>query len=230
MYVKIDGKTTEYQVVRRRGMKNIRMRMKDDGTILVSAPYGVPRSMIEEALRKSMDALRERKENLDEGRLKWLDFVQKQMEGVPAQSIRHYGEDIVAGKPFEAGSIYDGLPIVTTKAEFQKMFQECLANFQSVHPIEIFQVTLRKMKTRWGSCRPSTGRMTFNALLLYVPGECARYVIYHELCHYLELNHSGRFWAQVERYVPDYRRMEKMLRYYGAILINHRMLGEETLL
>ena len=63
--------------------------------------------------------------------------------------------------------------------------------------------------------------MTFNVLLLYVPEECARYVIYHELCHYLELNHSARFWAYVAEYVPDYKRIEKEMNEYGKILIDH---------
>lgn len=213
----------KYKVTRRRGMKTIRMRMQEDGTILVSAPYGVPREMIEEAVRKSSGALEQGRRTMDEAHDRWQKFVSERLASrqITEERIHRDGEDILVGTPFEKGSFFNGLPLITDLETFQEMFDTAYKNFEKKHPIELCKVTMRQMKSRWGSCRPGTGRMTFNLLLLYVPGNCAAYVIYHELCHFLELNHSRKFWQQVEKYVPDYREREQELRTYGEILISH---------
>lgn len=227
-YITIGGRKILYVLTRRRGMKNIRMRIDADGTISASAPYGVPKETIENVIRKNFALLNESRENLDEDHQRWEKFVQKRMSGIPKNQIRKYGENFVAGTPFREGSIFDGLPLITTKQEFQDLFYRACERFTREHKIQVNGVTLRHMTSRWGSCRPTTGKMTFNLLLFYVPRECAEYVIYHELCHYLELNHSRRFWAQVERYVPNYRDIEKMMKGYGEILIGHRMPDTEN--
>ena len=60
---------------------------------------------------------------------------------------------------------------------------------------------VRLMSSRWGSCSPD-GRICLNAKLLFLPPEQVRYVMVHELCHTLHLNHSVRFWDEVERLEP----------------------------
>ena len=221
MQININGKMSGYSLICRRGMKSIRMKIDADGLLVVSAPYGVSKAYIEELIRKNEGKLLQGKKQSDEAHQRWENFVHEKMKDLPDWTIKQYGEDIVAGKPFEEGSIFNGLPIVTTQIAFQNMFWDAYKRFNAAHPIFVTGVTIRKMKSRWGSCRPHTGKMTFNVLLLYVPEECARYVIYHELCHYLELNHSARFWAYVAEYVPDYKRIEKEMNEYGKILIDH---------
>ena len=54
---------------------------------------------------------------------------------------------------------------------------------------------------------------------MLVPQEVLDYVVVHELCHRKELNHSARFWAQVERILPDYRIHRKWLKDHGGALI-----------
>lgn len=223
MYIEINGAKTEYKIIRRKGMKSIRIRLGEDGILRVSAPYGVTTAFIEKLIRENNDDIQQGKKKTDEAHQKWERFVQDKMSEVPDWTIKHFGDDIVSGRLYEPGSIFNGLPLVSTQIEFQNMFWKAYKAFNADHPIFVTGVTLRKMKSRWGSCRPSTGRMTFNLLLLYVPEECARYVIYHELCHYLELNHSKRFWAHVAEYVPDYRRIEKEMNEFGRILIDHCM-------
>ncbi len=69
---------------------------------------------------------------------------------------------------------------------------------------------VRLQKTRWGSCSPA-GTVSLNAaVLLRSPAEM-RYVVLHELCHLQHMNHSRRFWRLVERYEPDYRRIDRRL-------------------
>ena len=80
------------------------------------------------------------------------------------------------------------------------------------------RVTIRSQRTRWGSCS-SAGNLNFNCLLVRCPARVMDYVIVHELCHRKELNHSPRFWAEVERVLPDYRLALRWLKADGEALI-----------
>jgi len=81
------------------------------------------------------------------------------------------------------------------------------------------RVTIKKQKTLWGSCS-AKGNLNFNCLLLRCPEDVMDYVIVHELCHRRELNHSPRFWAEVERILPEYRKPLKWLKTEGQALIS----------
>lgn len=72
-------------------------------------------------------------------------------------------------------------------------------------------IKLGRGKTRWGSCTVN-GIIRLNSLLMSQPVEIIRYVIFHELCHLRHLNHSHKFWKEVELYVPDYKILRKKLK------------------
>ncbi len=82
-------------------------------------------------------------------------------------------------------------------------------------------ITIRDQKTRWGSCS-GKGNLNFNCLLMLAPEAVRDYVVVHELCHRLEMNHSSRFWAQVERVCPDYQVHRKWLKDHGDELMAKR--------
>ena len=73
-------------------------------------------------------------------------------------------------------------------------------------------ITLREQKTKWGSCS-SLGNLNFNWKLIMAPPEALDYVVVHELCHLIEMNHSPAFWAQVEKHCPDYKRGRDYLKH-----------------
>ncbi len=80
------------------------------------------------------------------------------------------------------------------------------------------RISIRRQKTRWGSCSRE-GNLNFNCLLMMAPPEVLDYVVVHELSHRLEMNHSARFWAQVEKTMPDYRGPRKWLKEHGGRLM-----------
>ena len=71
-------------------------------------------------------------------------------------------------------------------------------------------IRVKVMKTRHGSCSAAKGYLNFSSRLCEYPVAFAEYVVVHELCHFLEANHSDRFWREVERILPDWRERERL--------------------
>ena len=80
------------------------------------------------------------------------------------------------------------------------------------------RITIRFQKSRWGSCS-GKGNLNFNCLLMKAPDEVIDYVVVHELCHRKQMNHSPRFWAEVERILPDYKERRAWLKKNGNELL-----------
>ena len=72
-------------------------------------------------------------------------------------------------------------------------------------------VKVRKMKTRWGSCTPSSGAIRINLELAKKPLECIEYVLVHELTHLLERGHNQRFYRLMDHYLPDWQARRSLL-------------------
>ena len=78
-------------------------------------------------------------------------------------------------------------------------------------------IKVHRMKTRWGSCNVRTGSINLNTLLACWPQECLEYIVVHELAHLQEANHSPRFHAIVERYLPQWRERKKLLEDFKPV-------------
>lgn len=81
------------------------------------------------------------------------------------------------------------------------------------------KITIKNLVSRWGSCS-TKGNLNFNCLLMLTPDYVIDYIVVHELCHLREMNHSEKFWAEVEKIMPDYQRAELWLKQNGGNLIS----------
>lgn len=75
----------------------------------------------------------------------------------------------------------------------------------------IKNIVVKNIHSKWGSCS-SNGELVFSAKLYLQPLNAIYYVIIHELCHRIEMNHSSRFWALVSKYYPKYKDAKKVLK------------------
>ena len=79
------------------------------------------------------------------------------------------------------------------------------------HNLVVKRVAVRNQKTRWVSCSHN-GTISLNWRLIQLPAAVRDYIIVHELMHLRELNHSPRFWAEIEKVCPNYRAAEDWLK------------------
>ncbi len=100
------------------------------------------------------------------------------------------------------------------KAEqvFNERLAACHAKVESLG-IPLPVLSIRTMKRRWGSCSKS-GTISLNPKLIQAPRGLIDYVILHELCHLIEMNHSPRFWALLTRVLPDWTSLRDALNRY----------------
>jgi len=97
------------------------------------------------------------------------------------------------------------------RVEIEPMLDACVAALG----VSYSALTIRNQRTRWGSCS-STGAMSFNWRLLLAPPAVLDYVVWHEACHLVVMDHSPRFWALVAQHLPGYREPQRWLRQYGS--------------
>lgn len=83
--------------------------------------------------------------------------------------------------------------------------------------MDVKRVTVRSQRSRWGSCSVG-GTVSLNWRLVQTPDFVRDYIIYHELMHLREMNHSSRFWARVEEVCPGWRDAECWLKRNGSLL------------
>lgn len=79
------------------------------------------------------------------------------------------------------------------------------------------RIAIKDQKSRWGSCS-SARNLNFNKRLMMAPIEVLDYVVVHELCHLKQMNHSEKFWSEVEKILPDYKERKKWLDENGKRL------------
>lgn len=112
----------------------------------------------------------------------------------------------VSGKPL-ANKVQQALEswqLGRARNIFDDMLKKLRPKAKALSLPEHKSLILRTMKTRWGSCAKS-GNITLNPELLAAPRECIEYVVAHELCHLVVANHTKRFYAKLDEFVPKWR-------------------------
>lgn len=85
--------------------------------------------------------------------------------------------------------------------------------------------TIRRMKTKWGSCNRETRHVWFNVELAKKHPDCLEYIVVHEMAHYFERNHGERFTTLMDKYLPDWRNRREQLN--GSPLTQEEWSGRD---
>lgn len=174
--------------VTRKRIKNMYLRVKDTaGTLSVSAPYGMSDTEIRKFVESKSD---------------WIERTMQEM--LVARQLKEQ-EPVLA--PFMEREI---------RLDLKRQLQRLIDKWEPVMGVKSAGFTIKKMKTRWGSCNVKSHHLNFNILLAKVPPECAEYVVVHELTHLLEPSHNARFWSLMEYYLPGSKELRKQLAGFSA--------------
>lgn len=92
-----------------------------------------------------------------------------------------------------------------------KVFSRDLLQLAKTLGFKIGRIGVRSQQTRWGSCNQS-GDIQLNYKLMFLPSMLVNYVMIHELCHTIHMNHSAQFWLLVEKYDEDFLAHRKALK------------------
>lgn len=98
--------------------------------------------------------------------------------------------------------------------------KEIMSSVGSQKNLRFTEIKISNNKSIWGSCS-NKGVLSFSWRLIFVPLEALYYVIVHEMCHLLEMNHSPRFWGLVSDLCPDYRTHKLWLKKNAYSLYNY---------
>ena len=169
--------------VTKKRIKNMYLRIKkEDGMVLISAPY-------------QMSDLRIRR--FAEERLPWIREYQKKYKELKQQN------DL---KPALSEAEIRRRKVLL-KAAVEKLIQK----YEPLMQVQVSGVTIRQMKTRWGVCVPAKRQITFSLRLAEKPRAAVEYVVLHEYAHFVGADPSPAFWAVVARYMPDYKARRRLL-------------------
>lgn len=109
---------------------------------------------------------------------------------------------------------YDSLSledIKELKKSAKKYFTEKTEYYSNIMGLKYSRITITSAKTRFGSCS-AKGNISYSYRLMLYPEAARDYVVVHELSHIVEMNHSKRFYAIIEKIMPDYKIRKRMLK------------------
>lgn len=169
----------------RSNRKTIAIEIKPDATVLVRAPYFMKNAEICKFIKE--------KEHWITEHLKKARERQKKAEDVQKLTMDEVKQLVNLA-----------LKVIPEKTRY----------YAESMNVQYGRITIRNQKTRWGSCSGKRN-LNFNCLLMLAPDEVIDYVVVHELCHLIEMNHSKAFWGEVERVMPDYKKRRQWLKDHG---------------
>ena len=227
--VEADGKAISY-TLERKPVKNINLRIRADQCVYVSAPKDVAAKMVDAfVVEKSAYILRALKKFKDKNRetVSENNFVNGETVKFLGRNLRLKIKNASRSK-VESDESYVTLYVKDVQdADLKKRVletwlrkkckDEITAICKKVYPqvkkygVAFPEIQLREMVSRWGSCSPKKGFMTFNTALIAMPVSCIEYVVTHEFTHFLYPNHSKKFYQQLATFMPDWEERKKRL-------------------
>ena len=170
-----------------RRTSRLSMRVSKTGDLLVSAPYHVPESEVEQFIRNNE---------------LWIVKALAARKSRVAARQQFYGRLPLA-------SVSERRQAVERLAAIVEPLIERYAPLMKVAPSG---VQYKKMISKWGSCDTTARKLTFSLYLPLLPHHCIEHVVVHELAHLVQANHSPAFHAVVAEVMPDWKERKKRLR------------------
>ena len=221
----IDNVNISYKKV-----KNIRLSISSDGAINITSPIGVSQKEIQKLLDSKKGWIQKHQQRISVnqkfdyekyslkhgsvvyflGRLYTVQLVESK------QNIVIESDDVVSF--YLNPSVIDNREFkLELLEEFYRdradiILNNLVAKYLKITNQEIERVTIKKTKTRWGSCNYVKKTINLNFNLVLRDMDAIEYVVLHEIAHLTHPNHSREFYAYIHSYMPDWKVGERKLK------------------
>ncbi|WP_233256512.1 SprT family zinc-dependent metalloprotease [Opitutus sp. ER46] len=206
---------------------NYRLTLRRDGTAVATIPARgserEARRFVEEH-REWLERARARQRHRPRAAERWVIGThvlwRGEMTEIRVASVGDKPQVCLAADVFRVPQVEGDLR-PTLEAHFMRRAQVELPartwELAAATTVEVKQVSVRNQRSRWGSCS-ANGTISLNWRLVQTPDFVRDYIIFHELMHLREMNHSDRFWARVEEVCPDWREAEHWIKRNGSLV------------
>ena len=207
--------------------RNYRLTLRRDGTAVATIPLrGSEREArrFVEQHREWLERARDRQRSRPRAAAVWVVGThvlwRGQMSEVRIAAEGERPQVCLAADVFRVARL-DGDLRPTLEAHFARRAKVELPartwELAAITGVDVKLVTVRNQRSRWGSCS-ANGTISLNWRLVQTPEFVRDYIIYHELMHLREMNHSARFWARVAEVCPHWRDAERWIKRNGALV------------
>ena len=224
----VDKEFGEIKIRKNKLARSVKLSVGVDGSLRASIPYYSPEFAVRRLVNGSRDEIRKMlathnaKNSYQDGDLigKTHTLFLRKFSGEEIK-ISNEGNQILVQIPQELA--FEN-PLV--QSEVRKTVSKILRKQAKAYLprridflAEKYGFSFEKLRfshtgTRWGSCS-SSGTISLNIALMNLPHHLIDYVIIHELCHTRQMNHSSKFWKEVEKYCPDYKKYVQEIKQFS---------------
>lgn len=225
----LNGKTIKYDF-QRKNVKNINLRIKADRTVFLSANHSVSEQVIEEFIVSKSEYILKALAHYED----LAKYAPKPKQYVDGETFKIFGHDrrlkvlpgnnnrVESDESFVILTVKDVDDLDLKKRTMEKWLNDlckqtineiCCSTYPRFqkYGIDFPIVRFRNMVSRWGSCQPKRCVLTFNYALVEAPISCIEYVVMHEFCHFLQPNHSRKFYQLLAMFMPDWKERKRIL-------------------
>ena len=213
--------------IERSKRKTLSLTVLKNGNVIVKAPINMKDEIINRFVEDKQSWIREKLASIKETQNKFEDVISMQkcliygnkysLVIADVKAIQTTDKfEIVIPEKFDEEKKQKTI-IQWYKKLAKKALSERLKFIENRINLKSASLKIGDSRGRWGSCN-SYGNIILNYRVVMLPPKIIDYVIVHELCHLLELNHSKNFWSNVEKYLPNYELSRQGIKEYGFLL------------
>lgn len=236
--IEIGGETVYFNITRKK-IKNMYMKISDDGVLQITIPNKMELSRVDEFIRNKINWILHQKKQMEKfsDMRETTDFNDGDMVYFLGEK---YDLSVVADK--KNFIVFDGSCIeIRVKERFidnadykRKIYEKWLKELclrlcmdyikfysekMEKYGVPFPKVSVKSFKARWGCCIPRRNQVEFAINLTKAPRECVEYVVVHELAHFKYIHHDEKFYNFVSIFVPDWKKRRDLLnRVYGRVI------------
>jgi len=202
-------------IIKKKSVKNISIRITSFDEVVLTLPFFVSKS-------KGLEFLSQKE-----------SWIQKHLKNFPkSYELKEGAEFLYLGEKytikfhhdrdkkvfFQDGFLYvyhdrsQQVLDLFLKKQARDIFVKLIQKWEKVLDKSIKRVSIKKMKTRWGSCNTQKAYINLNLNLIHKSIDVIDYVILHEMAHLTHPNHSKEFHGYVAKFMADWKDREKLLK------------------